>query len=72
MISSDDLSVYNGYPVKAQQKCLARLRRHFKRLLQLPGENNQAIGKAFKDLIDEGFRHYSQWPKNQESDSYRL
>ena len=40
VISSDDLSVYNGYPVKAQQKCLAHLRRHFKRLLQLPGENN--------------------------------
>ena len=50
MISSDDLNVYNGYPVKAQQKCLGYLCRHFQRLLQLPGENNQAIGKAFKDL----------------------
>jgi len=29
VISSDDFSVYNGYPVKAQQKCLAHLRRHF-------------------------------------------
>ncbi len=71
VISSDDLSVYNGYPVKAQQKCLAHLRRHFQRLIQLPGENNQAIGKAFKDLIDEGFRHYSQWQQNQERDGYR-
>ena len=36
-IISDDLSVYNSYLVAAQQKCLAHLRRHFKRLLKLPG-----------------------------------
>jgi len=28
VLSSDDYSAYNGYPVKAQQKCLAHLRRH--------------------------------------------
>lgn len=56
VISSDEYSVYNGYPVKAQQKCFAHRHRHFQRLIQLPGENNQAMGKAFKDLIDEGFR----------------
>ena len=66
VISSDDLSVYNGYPVMAQQKCLAHLRRHFQRLIQNPGENNQKIGQAFKDLIDEGFRHYSQWQHSQD------
>jgi len=33
VLSSDDFSVYNGYDVTAQQKCLAHLRRHFKRLL---------------------------------------
>ena len=71
VISSDDLSVYNGYQVKAQQKCLAHLRRHFQRLIQLPGEHNKAIGKAFKDLIDEGFRHYSQWQQNQNHNVYR-
>lgn len=27
--------VYNGYPVKAQQKCLAHLRRHFKKVVKL-------------------------------------
>jgi transposase len=70
VLSSDDLSVYNGYRVKAQQKCLAHLRRHFQRLIQLPGENNQAIVQAFKDLIDEGFRHYSQWQQNQEDNVY--
>jgi transposase len=31
-VSSDNYSVYNGYDVKAQQKCLAHLRRHFKKL----------------------------------------
>lgn len=27
----------NGYQDIAQQKCLAHLRRHFKKLIQLPG-----------------------------------
>lgn len=30
VLSSDDYCVYNGYDVKAQQKCLAHLRRHNK------------------------------------------
>lgn len=42
VLSSDDYCVYNGYDVKAQQKCLAHLRRHFKKLIKLPGLNNQA------------------------------
>ena len=29
VLSSDDYSVYNGYNVKDQHKCLAHLRRHF-------------------------------------------
>ncbi|UZQ56384.1 IS66 family transposase [Trichothermofontia sichuanensis B231] len=29
VLVSDDFSVYNGYAVKAQQQCLAHLRRHF-------------------------------------------
>jgi len=32
IISSDDFSVYNGYPAGSQQKCLAHLRRHFKKV----------------------------------------
>jgi transposase len=64
VLSSDDLNVYNGYPVFAQQKCLAHLRRHFERLIKLPSQNNQAIGQAFKDLIDEAFRHYHLWQQN--------
>ena len=54
VLSSDDYSAYNGYPVKAQQKCLAHLRRHFKKLIQLPGLNNREIGTKFISLIDEG------------------
>jgi transposase len=64
ILSSDDLSVYNGYPVIAQQKCLAHLRRHFERLIKTPGLHNQAIGEAFKDLIDQAFRHYRIWQEN--------
>ncbi len=35
VLSTDDFSVYNGYPVTAQQKCLAHLRRHFQKLVKL-------------------------------------
>jgi len=35
IISSDDFSVYNGYPAGSQQKCLAHLRRHFKKVAKL-------------------------------------
>ena len=48
VLSSDDFNVYNGYAVTAQQKCLAHLRRHFKRLLKLPGKYNQVIGQTFQ------------------------
>ena len=65
VLSSDDYSVYNGYDVKAQQKCLAHLRRHFKKLIQLPGLNNQKIGEKFVKLIDEAFKNYSLCQQNQ-------
>ena len=70
VMSSDDLRVYNGYPVAAQQKCLAHLRRHFKRLLKLPGKNNQVIGEAFLGLIDEAFEHYQDWQLTRNEFSY--
>lgn len=65
VISSDDYCVYNGYDVQAQQKCLAHLRRHFKKLIQLPGLNNLEIGKVFVELIDEGFKNYALFQQNQ-------
>ncbi len=70
VLSSDDYSVYNGYQVVAQQKCLAHLRRHFKKLIILPGLHNQAIGEAFVDLIDQAFRHYAQWFQTLDWASY--
>lgn len=66
VVSSDNYSVYNGYDVKAQQKCLAHLRRHFKKLVKLPGLNNLEIGKVFVKLIDEGFKNYALFQQNQD------
>jgi transposase len=65
VVSSDDYSVDNGYDVKAQQKCLAHLRRHFKKLAKLPGLNHLEIGKVFVELIDEGFKNYALFQQNQ-------
>lgn len=66
VLSSDDYNVYNGYDVKAQQKCLAHLRRHFKKLMKLPGLNNLKIGETFVKLIDEAFRHYANFQQGQD------
>jgi len=66
VLSSDDYSVYNGYDVKAQQKCLAHLRRHFKKLIKLPGLNNQEIGEKFVNLIDEAFQNYALFQQTQD------
>lgn len=70
VLSSDDYSVYNGYSVRAQQKCLAHLRRHFKKLSKLPGLHNQEIGVKFIDLIDEGFHNYALYQKTQKIDEF--
>jgi transposase len=70
VLSSDDYSAYNGYPVKAQQKCLAHLRRHFKKLIKLPGLNNQEIGAFFISLVDEAFKNYALFQQNQNSDEF--
>ena len=56
VLSSDDFSVYNGGTITAQQKCLAHLRRHFKRVLGLPGDNNAGVAQVFLSLIDEAFK----------------
>lgn len=67
-LSSDDFNVYNGYPVKAQQKCLAHLRRHFKKVVKLGHGNNQVLGQAFLDLIDEAFAQHRQWRETRSCD----
>jgi len=58
VLSSDDFSVYNGVIVGAQQKCLAHLRRHFKKVLLLSHGNNGVVASAFLELIDEAFRQH--------------
>lgn len=71
VLSSDDYSVYNGYPVKAQQKCLAHLRRHFKKVVKLGYGHNPALGQTFLDLIDEAFAQHRQWRETQDDATYR-
>lgn len=61
VLSSDDYSVYNGYAVKHQQKCLAHLRRHFKKVIHLGHGNNPQLGQEFLDLIDEAFAQHQKW-----------
>ena len=56
--------------MKAQQKCLAHLRRHFKKLIKLPGLNNQEIGAKFISLIDEGFKNYALFQQTQNIDEF--
>lgn len=70
VLSSDDYSVYNGYNVKEQQKCLAHLRRHFQKLMKLPGLNNREIGETFVNLIDEAFKNYRLLQESKERLSY--
>ena len=70
VLSTDDYSVYNGYPVKAQQKCQAHLRRHFKKVVKLGHGNNPALGQAFLDLIDEAFAQHRYWRENQDAVAY--
>jgi transposase len=70
VLSSDDFSVYNGYCVARQQKCLAHLRRHFLRLIQRPGRDNASIGNAFVDLIDDVFDNYRQFQDSNDFQQY--
>ena len=71
VISSDDYNVYNGYPVKAQQKCLAHLRRHFKKVIKLGHGNNPVLGQAFLDLIDEAFAQHRYWRETHDAIAYQ-
>lgn len=67
VLSSDDFSVYNGCNVKAQQKCLAHLLRHFKKVLGLPGNNNNAtVATIFIDLIHEAFTQHRLWRQDRD------
>lgn len=71
VLSSDDYSVYNGYAVKHQQKCLAHLQRHFKKVIRFGHGNDPQLGQVFLDLIDEAFVQHQQWRITQDSKAYR-
>jgi transposase len=70
VLNSDDFSVYNGVIVGAQQKCLAHLRRHFKKVLQISHGNNTVVAEAFLELIDEAFRQHRKWREHPEELDY--
>ena len=70
VIISDDFSVYNGYNVNSQQKCLAHLRRHAKKLIKTSGEHNQSIGEALISIIDESFKHHRIFRETQNHFEY--
>jgi len=70
VLSSDDFSVYNGVLVGSQQKCLAHLRRHFKKVLLLSHGNNTVVASAFLELIDEAFRQHRKWREYPEELDY--
>jgi len=72
VLSSDDFSVYNGCQVLAQQKCLAHLLRHFKKVLGLPGKNNNAtVAEVFIELINEAFKQHRLWRSHRDLPTYR-
>jgi transposase len=71
VLSSDDFSVYNGCQVQAQQKCLAHLLRHFKKVLGFPGKNNNAaVATVFIKLINEAFKQHRLWREEGDFPTY--
>ncbi|MEM9274291.1 MAG: IS66 family transposase [Cyanobacteria bacterium P01_F01_bin.143] len=70
VIISDDFSVYNGYPVAAQQKCQAHLRRHCQKLITTPGQDNKSIGKALTEIIDQAFKQHRLWRETSNQQNY--
>lgn len=70
VLISDDYSVYNGYSARRQQKCLAHLRRHFKKLLKLSVKSQVKIGELFIKMIDEAFAEYKKWQDSRNDEKY--
>jgi transposase len=70
VIISDDFNVYNGYDVRSQQKCLAHLRRHLKKLIKTPGEHNQSIGFDLINIVDEAFKNHRNFRQTQNYQDY--
>ncbi len=71
-ISSDDLSVYNGYAVVSQQKCLAHLRRHVQKLIKFGRGGQENIGEVLLELIDEAFSQYHLFVETSDTKGYQV
>lgn len=70
VLGSDDFSVYNGIEVGGQQKCLAHLLRHFKRVAKLKQPSQQALAQVFIELIQQAFVNYRGWQTSGQRGAY--
>jgi transposase len=70
VLISDDFSIYNGYPVAAQQKCLAHLLRHFKQVEKLKIPKQEELARAFLGLITEAFAHHRSYRETGQRGAY--
>jgi len=59
-------TVCTSYPVNAQQKCLADLRRHFKSPQIRPWQQPSPRANLL-ELIDEAFTKHRQWRQTQDT-----
>jgi transposase len=61
VLISDDFAVYNGYPVAAQQKCLAHLLRHFRQVEKLKMPRQTELAQVFLGLLTEAFAEHRSY-----------
>jgi transposase len=70
VLISDDFSIYNGYSVAAQQKCLAHLLRHFKQVEKLKIPHQEELAHQFLDLITEAFANHRRYRETGQRGAY--
>ena len=59
-----------GVKLQRAQKCLAHLRRHFKKVLKITHGHNTVVATVFLALIDEAFAQHQQWRQTQNLFAY--
>ena len=72
LVSSDQFRADKGYPVKAQQKGLLHLRRHFKQVVNVGHGNNSERGQVFWHLLIQAFAQHRQWRSSANEAAYRV
>lgn len=70
VLISDDFSVYNGYPVSAQQKCLAHLLRHFKQIEKMKIPKQTELAQVFLTLLTEAFTNHRSYRETGDRSLY--